>query len=326
LLLLLCSLAAARGKAARALPPRRRREADPIEPPSPLLPVNRISANFSIEENRTFSRRLVEWVCRHNPALYLPVASALLGEGDVRSHQLRSDLLAAKGELEAAERAKLVAEERVEEARMRVLYLERSVHTELLESGGTVERQAGEGGGEASRGEARGGRRRSGKETEGHVLAPPFDEKAHIAIVTTAAPPWMTGTAVNPLLRAAHLAKAGRRVTLMIPWLHPHEQPSVFPAGLVFASPSEQEQYIRGWLAKRAGIKQEICIRFYPGRYDKERGSILPLGDITTFFHRDESDICVLEEPEHLTWYHNGLNWRHRSVHMLAYMGMIFPS
>ena len=111
--------------------------------------------------------------------------------------------------------------------------------------------------------------------------------------------------AVNPLLRAAHLAKAGKRVTLMVPWVHPVEQAMIFPNGLSFDTPAEQEKHIRAWLSERAGLPGDsFRLAFYPGRYDIERGSILPLGDITRLFDLDEADICVLEEPEHLTWYH----------------------
>jgi len=97
-----------------------------------------------------------------------------------------------------------------------------------------------------------------------------------------------------------------------VPWIHPDEQTMVFPQGARFRSPAEQERHIRAWLHERAGMRATFRLDFYPGRYDTERGSILPLGDITRFFETGESDICVLEEPEHLTWYHNGPNWRHR--------------
>lgn len=131
-----------------------------------------------------------------------------------------------------------------------------------------------------------------------------------IVIVTTASLPWMTGTAVNPLLRAVYLAKAGHSVSLIVPWLEsPEDQRKVFPAGVLFTSRQEQTAVIMQWAHEQVADVQ-IRIRFYEGVYSDEFGSILPLGDITGMFGEDEErDICILEEPEHLTWHHTGARW-----------------
>lgn len=80
-----------------------------------------------------------------------------------------------------------------------------------------------------------------------------------IFVVTTASLPWMTGTAVNPLLRVAYL-KRGRpagAVTLVIPWLEKEaDQVSVF-GEKKFATMEEQETYVRSWLRDSASMPEE---------------------------------------------------------------------
>ena len=118
----------------------------------------------------------------------------------------------------------------------------------------------------------------------------------YIHIVTTAALPWFTGTAVNPLLRAAYLHRTtqqinrcrsnetnerlsssstptvttttttttatnttNRWVTLVIPWLELPEDQMMLYNGRTFANCSEQEQYIRDWLRDEADMADVAC-------------------------------------------------------------------
>lgn len=94
-----------------------------------------------------------------------------------------------------------------------------------------------------------------------------MDKKQHIAIFTTASLPWMTGTAVNPLFRAAYLSKDGeRKVTLVIPWLSRKDQEYLYPNKIIFELPAEQEKYVRQWLEERTGFVSTFSILFYPGK------------------------------------------------------------
>lgn len=138
-----------------------------------------------------------------------------------------------------------------------------------------------------------------------------MDKKQHIAIFTTASLPWLTGTSVNPLFRAAYLAKDDKwKVTLVIPWLKLEDQHHVYSNKITFNSTSEQETYVRQWLEERTGFSSSFTIRFYPGRFSLHKRSIIALGDITEVIPDEEADVAVLEEPEHLTWYHHGKRWK----------------
>lgn len=130
------------------------------------------------------------------------------------------------------------------------------------------------------------------------------DKSKRILIVTTASLPWKTGTAVNPLLRAAYLLKgrscAGGSVTIMLPWLEREaDQERVYGSGSIFATPEEQEDYVRTWLRDSANMPEaskELKIQWYTAWQNKAENSIYSMGDITALIPDDTVDICILEE------------------------------
>jgi len=142
-----------------------------------------------------------------------------------------------------------------------------------------------------------------------------FFGNRHVTIITTACFPWMTGTAVNPTLRAAYLRRRqiqmkgfsdGTGIRLVVPWLTESEDRQRL-YGRDFLCEKEQELMIRLWLAESAGMEDAaaeeggIEIVFYPAFYNQSLGSILPSSDILSLLP-PPYDVCVLEEPEHLNW------------------------
>lgn len=170
-------------------------------------------------------------------------------------------------------------------------------------------------------------------------------------VVTTASLPWMTGTSINPLLRAVYLNKMNRtvvekilkdasisrvnammgHVTLVIPWLVDPEDQSSLYGGKVFATQHDQEQYVRKWIRDSAGLPLEseestggIRIRFYPAYLDRDLNSIFPTRNIYEEISKVDSingDICILDEPEHLGYLHfDAKGMRSNFVHVIGIM------
>ena len=152
------------------------------------------------------------------------------------------------------------------------------------------------------------------------------DKSRKIEIVTTASLPWRTGTAVNPLLRAAYLTRGrkekGGKVTLMLPWLERISDQKKVYGDSTFQTQEEQEEYIRNWLKETADLKTEsedLNIRWYTAWHNPAENSIYSMGDITALIPDEDADICILEEPEHLNWYRApGISWTYKFKHVIG--------
>lgn len=115
------------------------------------------------------------------------------------------------------------------------------------------------------------------------------DKSKRLLIVTTAALPWMTGTAVNPLLRAAYLvngrSEQGGSVTLMLPWVERmSDQERVYGKDKTFKTKQDQEEYIRMWLRDDAGMpeaSENLQIIWYAAWQERAENSLYSMGDIT---------------------------------------------
>jgi len=119
------------------------------------------------------------------------------------------------------------------------------------------------------------------------------DASRRAVIVTTAAPPWYTGTSLNALHRAKALARKGWQVQLLFPWLTPDDQVAVYPAGLRFSSTREQADWIG-----QSFETGTVHVRFYPARWRPRWRSIFPAGALAQ--HLPPCELLILEEPEHL--------------------------
>jgi len=143
----------------------------------------------------------------------------------------------------------------------------------------------------------------------------------HVVVVATAAVPWMTGTAVNPTLRAAYLAHCtDLKVTLMMPWIAEADQKELFKDNVTFKTPEEQVKHMYQWVKDRAGFEPSFRVIFYAAEYNRRMLGIFPWGDPIAYVPEAERDVAVLEEPEHLTWFHHGVRWTDHFPHVVGIM------
>jgi digalactosyldiacylglycerol synthase len=141
------------------------------------------------------------------------------------------------------------------------------------------------------------------------------DASRRAVIVTTAAPPWYTGTSLNALHRAKALARQGWQVQLLFPWLTPDDQVAVYPAGLRFSSTREQADWIG-----QSFETGTVHVRFYPARWRPRWRSIFPAGALAQ--HLPPCELLILEEPEHLALFQPWIKIK-QQTHAATVLGIL---
>lgn len=72
-----------------------------------------------------------------------------------------------------------------------------------------------------------------------------------------------------------------------------------------------------GWPIR---VDPRAQVVFYAARYDQRLLGIFPVGDPTQYIADAEADVAILEEPEHLTWFHHGQRWSCKFRHVVSEM------
>ncbi|MBS0638987.1 MAG: hypothetical protein JSS43_03895 [Proteobacteria bacterium] len=105
--------------------------------------------------------------------------------------------------------------------------------------------------------------------------------------------PNLTGTSVNPLLRAVYLIAAGWSVTLYVPWFEPDDQLREYGCRLI--NEEAQRHEIQAWLPESLRCYQPKIV-FYPARYGRRTMVPHPVTSLSHILH--SHDAVVFEELE----------------------------
>jgi digalactosyldiacylglycerol synthase len=124
---------------------------------------------------------------------------------------------------------------------------------------------------------------------------PGFD----VAVVTSAAPPWLTGPAYLALNQAAGLRRLGYRVAFVVPWVTPRAQAWLWGAP-TYDSPRNHARAIAAEAQALTGSPAPDILH-YRGHLSRWLRGIVPLQDV--FAALPPARAIIMVEPEHLCWF-----------------------
>ncbi|MGD1850545.1 MAG: hypothetical protein ACFCBU_08010 [Cyanophyceae cyanobacterium] len=115
-----------------------------------------------------------------------------------------------------------------------------------------------------------------------------------ISIITTAALPSLTGTSINPLLRAAYLSR-DHEVELVLPVCVNRHQTGSYKFGDETAITAASREYLSRSLPDNAWYSKNLTFGFYDAVYKPISKSLYPKRDIKNYPFK--GDTLILEDP-----------------------------